>query len=54
MIPRGCGNERNYFNPRLREGGDSDNLSYCIPFGDFNPRLREGGDYTTNQYSYGY
>ena len=33
-----------YFNPRLREGGDSNSQSFLCHNIDFNPRLREGGD----------
>ena len=33
-----------YFNPRLREGGDIAALSFYYLYKNFNPRLREGGD----------
>ena len=33
-----------YFNPRLREGGDSTYSCPPFPAANFNPRLREGGD----------
>ena len=33
-----------YFNPRLREGGDTDNQLKYFRINYFNPRLREGGD----------
>ena len=33
-----------YFNPRLREGGDSHRIRPRPHTGNFNPRLREGGD----------
>ena len=34
----------NYFNPRLREGGDCSDWFSNLLTHDFNPRLREGGD----------
>ena len=33
-----------YFNPRLREGGDNHKPSILRRIKHFNPRLREGGD----------
>ena len=33
-----------YFNPRLREGGDTMQTVIQSNFLNFNPRLREGGD----------
>ena len=33
-----------FFNPRLREGGDTQYQTLVLPFLLFNPRLREGGD----------
>ena len=33
-----------YFNPRLREGGDIKKDVKTVKKDDFNPRLREGGD----------
>ena len=33
-----------YFNPRLREGGDNMTICFLITNEYFNPRLREGGD----------
>ena len=38
-----------YFNPRLREGGDSTYSCPPFPAANFNPRLREGGDLTKLQ-----
>ena len=38
-----------YFNPRLREGGDTLPVPASIPLCNFNPRLREGGDISTTK-----
>ena len=43
--PHICGHSKgDYFNPRLREGGDIVADNPLLSHFDFNPRLREGGD----------
>ena len=44
-LPRtGLPDYGDYFNPRSREGSDSDNREMCSSCADFNPRSREGSD----------